>query len=143
MTKVNPTQMRELFTKHDRDRDGRITFEELGNIMSEIGDPVSPEELTELASKTDQDRSGRIELDEFLLMINCRRTGVSEADIVAAFRVFDRDGDGKLTPLEFERIMRNLADPVTQEEVQDLLQQAGAAGGLIDYAKFIHSVLSG
>jgi calmodulin len=110
--------------------------------MRDLGQNLTDEQLHELVSKTDQDRNGRIDLDEFLLMMNCRKTGTTEEEIVAAFRVFDRDGDGKLTPLEFERIMKNLADPVTQEEVQDLLQQTGAAAGLIDYAKFIHSVLS-
>lgn len=142
MSEVSPIRLRELFTKYDTDRDNSIVPDELRGILKELGEDPTDEQFTEMMSKTDQDGNGKLDLDEFLLMMNCRKTVVSEEAMVAAFRVFDRDGDGKLTPAEFERIMRNLTDRVTQDEVQELLQQAGASTGLIDYAKFIHTILA-
>jgi calmodulin len=142
MSEVSAIRLRELFTKYDTDRDNSIVPDELRGILKELGEDPTDEQFTEMMSKTDQDGNGKLDLDEFLLMMNCRKTVVSEEAMVAAFRVFDRDGDGKLTLAEFERIMRNLNDRVTQDEVQELLQQAGATAGLIDYAKFIHTILA-
>jgi Ca2+-binding EF-hand superfamily protein len=140
---IPPDRLREVFAHHDRDKDNRITAEELRLVLNDLGqDPTDPQ-LQQLLSRADVDSTGGLDLDDFMILMNRSKAVASEDEIVAAFSVFDKDGDGKLTKEEFELILKNLGEPVTTEEIQDLLQQAGgASGGVIDFRSFIHSVLS-
>jgi calmodulin len=62
--------------------------------------------------------------------------GDSEADIIAAFKEFDKSGTGKLDAEEFRYIMTTIGEKYTDAEYDELLADAGG-GSKIDYAKFV------
>jgi len=41
----------------------------------------------------------------------------SEEEILEAFKVFDRDGNGFITPDELKHVMTNLGEKLTEEEM--------------------------
>ena len=52
----------------------------------------------------DTDHSGVIEFNEFILMMH-ENDKISEEDVRSGFRIFDKDGDGNITPSELKYVM--------------------------------------
>ena len=66
----------------------------------------------------DADHSGQIDAPEFLKAFRLLHENVSEEDIAALLRRFDRDGDGSVNEEEFMRMMAfcDLADEEVEED---------------------------
>eukprot|EP00900_Chrysochromulina_parva_P017444 jgi/Chrpa1/25700/Chrysochromulina_OHIO_Genome00007725-RA len=55
----------------------------------------------------------------------------------AAFSVFDTSGDGFINAVEMQRIMLNVGEPVTLEDVEQVIRKVDKNGdGGIDYVEF-------
>ena len=144
LTPEQIAEFREAFNIFDKDGDGRITAKELGTVMRSLGQNPSEAELQDMVNEVDLDGNGTIEFDEFLYMMSRQmREGDTEEEIIDAFRVFDKDEDGKITAAELTHIMKNLGEPLTQEEVDEMIAQADTnKDGIIDYKEFVHLMLS-
>jgi calmodulin len=88
-------------------------------------------------SKPDQfvTGSGTVEFPEFLtMMVRHMRDNDSDEDLKAAFRVFDKDGSGKISAGELRHVMTNLGEKLTDEEVDEMMREADVNNdGEIDY----------
>ena len=61
----------------------------------------------------------------------------SEEEIRQAFSVFDRDGNGFISPAEFRYVMTNLGEKLTDEEFDQMIADADTDGdGQINYEEF-------
>ena len=68
----------------------------------------------------------------------------TDDDLMMAFQVFDRSGDGNISPDELQRIMINVGEPVTLEDVNAVIAQADEDGdGEINYEEFIKVIVHG
>ena len=61
----------------------------------------------------DEDQNGTIELKEFKMMID-KMIEDSDDLVIEAFKVFDKDQDGKITHDEFSQVMNSLGENLTQ-----------------------------
>jgi len=104
-------QLRDVFLKLDTDGNGMLTLNEIKSGCSTAG-LTSHKELTNLFKGLDNDSSGSISYTEFLASMVERKHTVNEPLCWEAFRVFDADGDGKITLDEF------LAMTKSSEEVK-------------------------
>ena len=50
-----------------------------------------------------------------------------------AFQIFDQDNDGFVSKKEMQRMMTYLGNPLTDQEVNDILKEAGSERGSLDY----------
>ena len=67
----------------------------------------------------------------------------SEEEIVEAFKVFDKDGNGFISAAELRHVMTNLGEKLTDEEVDEMIREADIDGdGQINYEEFVKMMMS-
>ena len=70
-------------------------------------------------------------------MIAHRNQGQTSETLKAAFSVFDTSGDGFINAVEMQRVMLNVGEPVTLEDVEQVIRKVDQNGdGAIDYVEF-------
>merc|ERR1712165_528191 len=94
--------LKEAFALFDCDRDGEITVEELGKVMRTHGFDPTEEDMIR---NVDTNANGAIDFNEFIEMMVKGRAHSVEDDVVHAFKVFDRDGDGLISEEELRLTM--------------------------------------
>ncbi|XP_023236518.1 calmodulin-like isoform X3 [Centruroides sculpturatus] len=139
LTEEQIAEFREAFSLFDKDGDGHITTEELGTVMRSLGQTPTQAELHDMIKEVDTDGSGSIEFAEFLnLMAKKMKEADDENEIIEAFRVFDKDGDGYIHIEELRDAMMNLGEKLTAEETEEMIREADINNdGLINYAEFV------
>ena len=113
-----------------------------------VGEEPSEEELDTMMKEVDEDGSGEIEFNEFLaLMAKRSKFGVSGSggeDWMEAFKVFDKDGDGYISPGKLQHVMVNLGENMSTEEVHEMVMEADLDGdGLINFDEFVKMMVHG
>ncbi len=82
----------------DKDGDGSVTVAELGSVIRALGHDPTDGEIQDMINDVDVDGNGDIDFNEFIeMMLRKVKTNDIEAEIKAAFSVFDLDGDGYIT----------------------------------------------
>lgn len=80
--------------------------------------------------------NGEVDFDEFMKLIGRKLQSVDiEEEILDAFRVFDKDGNGFITKEELRLAVTTLGEKVKESELDDLIRTADMNGdGQINYA---------
>ena len=88
-------------------------------------------------------RAGDIDFAEFVtLMAHKMADEKSEATLRAAFSVFDTSGDGFISAEEMRRIMINVGEPVTLDDVEQVIRKVDIDGdGVINYEEFTKVII--
>merc|ERR1719189_3560264 len=137
-------EYREIFSFFDRDGGGTITSVELGQVMRTFGWNPSEGDLQEMIAEIDQDGNGSISFNEFLYLMtkSVHEDGDIEEEIREAFRVFDREGHGFITVPDLCQVLTTLGDKLTEEESEELLEEADIDGdGNVNYEEFVTMLL--
>lgn len=139
LTEEQVAEFKEVFMLFDKDEDGSITMAELGVVMRSLGQRPTETELRNMVLDVDQNDNGMIEFNEFLQMMSKKmREGDSEDELKEAFKVFDKDNNGVITSTELRRVMTNLGEKLTDEEVEDMIKEADMDGdGNVNYNEFV------
>ncbi|ODQ78637.1 hypothetical protein BABINDRAFT_172009 [Babjeviella inositovora NRRL Y-12698] len=132
------TEFKEAFSLFDKDNDGKITTKELGTVMRSLGQNPSESELKDLVNEVDINNDGNIDFPEFLTMMARKMKDTdSEAEIAEAFKVFDRNGDGKISAAELRHVLTSIGEKLTDAEVDEMIREADADNdGEIDIVEF-------
>jgi len=135
LTSQQLSEHRERFIAMDADGNGRISKEELVESIAKTA-PLCADDVRDWAEKVfdsiDTDGSQEIEYTEWLATAMHENACLSEEAMQAAFRVFDLNGDGRIDPHEFAKVLMQ-----TPQEVAPLLPQFDTDGdGAIDFEEF-------
>merc|ERR1719149_66521 len=125
LTEEQIAEFKEAFSLFDKDGDGTITTKELGTVMRSLGQNPTEAELQDMINEVDADGNGTIDFPEFCtLMARKMKDTDSEEDLIEAFRIFDRNGDGTISAAELRKVLSNLGDKLQDEEIDDMIREA-------------------
>ncbi|KAJ4834975.1 putative calcium-binding protein cml18 [Turnera subulata] len=139
------SELLEIFRSFDRNKDGSLTQLELGSLLRSLGLKPSEDQLEGLIQKADKNNNGMIEFSEFvelvepdLVQTSCPYT---EEEMRRIFRLFDRDGNGYITPAELAHSMAKLGHALTAEELTGMIKEADLDGdGCISFPEFAQAI---
>ena len=136
---------RAAFNTFDKDGGGSIDAAELKELMKSVGTSPTDDEIAEMIAMADADGSGSIDFAEFVTLMAHNMTAEKTGDdLKTAFNVFDRSGDGNISPDELQRIMINVGEPVTIGDVNSVISQADEDGdGEINFNEFVNVIVLG
>ena len=145
MSILNDEKIKEckiIFDLIDKDKDTKITSEELGPALRVCGASPSQQEL-EMAIQSAGDKSNLITFEKFLdiyeKLINNQD---SEEDIINELKKLNKNGSGNITVNELKNLLANYGDDLTKEEIDDIIQEANAdKSGNINIEKFAKILL--
>ena len=137
-------EWKDAFTLFDKDGDGTISDEELGIVMRSLGQNPTEQELQDLIAEHDVDGNGFIDFAEFLtLMSKISKDIDAEEELVEAFKVFDRDGDGRISKKELKHSFKLLGEKITSDEIDQMINYADQDGDQkINYEEFVKMMIT-
>jgi calmodulin len=128
------------FDAFDENRDDMITTDVLGKLLRAIGFNPMPEEVEDMILDVG---AQTLDFNSFLYIVSKHaRSADPEAELIDAFRVFDKRGTGKLKTDLIQKILKNLKQPFTDDQIAQLFSQADMdADGNVEYKEFVKVML--
>jgi len=144
LTEEKIAEFRAAFELFDRDKDGKITPKELGSVMVNLGQNPSESDITNMINEVDLDSDGTIDFKEFLgLMVRKMKDTDMEEELIEAFKVFDRDGNGYISSTELKLVINSLGEELSKEDIDDMIKEVDLdKDGQIDYEEFVKMMMS-
>ncbi len=134
----------EAFNNADINRDGKLSHEELKDLLQSLGLGLEEEDeqkLNKFFAAVDADNDGTIDLDEFQSIVdkmNAKTTITFEQQLQEMFELYDEDGSGALDKAELAQLMATLGYDLTDEELSVMIAEVDVDGdGNIDYEEFL------
>ncbi|KAH6558451.1 hypothetical protein KP509_1Z063000 [Ceratopteris richardii] len=151
-------EFKEAFDLFDKKRDGVthesvfssfslpscISSKDLGTVMRSLGQNPTEAELQDMTREADPSGKGTIDFNTFLpLMARKMKDTDSEEELKEAFKVFDKERNGFISAAELRHVMTNLGEKLTDEEVDEMVREAGIdPEGQVNYNDFVKMLLS-
>jgi len=135
-------EFRKVFDSFDRNGDESIGVEELGSVLRALGYSPSESDIEKVLSRFDADASGDLSFEEYLALMAVW-VEEDETQILEAFKVFDKSGDGFVTIAELKRALCRFGEKFTEDEAEEFFELIDAnRDGIINYEEFVKYMLS-
>lgn len=137
--------LRETFMAMDGNGDGLLTVNEMKEGLSKCGLKEIPADLAQIMEDVDSDGSGVIDYTEFLAATLDKKVYMAEDVCWQAFRIFDRNGDGKIDRSEIKLVL-NDGDVQNQaaSDMAAIMQEIDKNNdGEIDFQEFMEMMRGG
>ena len=134
----------DIFDQFDKDKDGKISGKELANAMVSMGQNPTDDEINEMMREVDLNQDGLIDFEAFMiLMTKSSPDTQTEEEVINAFRVFDKEGNGLIASSELKHIMMTIGDKMTEEEADEMVNEADIdEDGMINYEEFVRMMMA-
>ena len=132
-----------VFDMFDKDKDGLISINRLGDIMRILGAAPSKIELDNLIYNLESNNNNLISFDNFLILLkNKLENQYSEEDIINEFRKLDKKNNGKINENDLRNLMSKYENPLSNEEIEEIIKEANVdSNNEIDYINFTKILL--
>merc|ERR1719453_2254421 len=129
----------------DDNGDGLLTAAEMKAGLAKAGLKEIPEDLQAILEEVDSDGSGVIDYTEFLAATLDKKVYMAEDVCWQAFRIFDRNGDGKIDKSEIQNVLNDSAVQNTAaKDLAEIMQDIDKNGdGEIDFQEFMQMMRGG
>ena len=145
LTEMEIALYKEAFQIFDKRSEGYISTKELGSILSSLGFNISDEDLNEIINIYDNDENNNlIDFISFLEIISKKKNNIyKEEDLIDAFRIFDKEGNGKISSKELRYVIMSSGEDFNENYIKELINESSVDHDeYIDYHKFIKLLIS-
>ena len=144
LPKSKGEEYKKVFESYSKGQEGNVNKQELANIFKAINIDASDEEIKEIIKKMDLEDKKEINYDEFLTIINQREKDVDEEEeVLKAFKVFDKEGNGLININELKDIMLNMGNNWSENEINEMFAEADIdMDGYLNYEDFVRTMMS-
>ena len=118
ITKDDKNELLELFQQFDKNGDGVLSKEEImEGYKAYLGELEAEKEAERIMQEVDMDQSGTIDYNEFVLAALNRQKVLNKEKLEATFKMFDKDGNGKISADEIRSILGSSSDKGSLEAI--------------------------
>jgi len=144
LSKEQIQDIKEGFDLFDKDGDGLIALKELGTVMRALAVNPSETELQEMINEVEKDGKEMIDFPQFLSFMD-RKLKLPEPvdEVIEAFKIFDRNGDGLISSGELIRAIKEIGGCLSNEEVDEMMREAEIdENGNVKYEDFVRKIVT-
>lgn len=118
-------QLREAFNLFDKDGAGTISSIEVRVALRVLGFNMTDSETTALVNEYSKNHSNHIDFDEFTqIIIRKLSEPQPEAQLIRAFKMMDRDGDGFISLNDLSAVNEIIEDNLAVDELREVIMSA-------------------
>jgi calcium-dependent protein kinase len=118
ISKEDKNEMLDLFQQFDKNGDGVLSKDEImEGYKAYLGEVEAEKEAERIMNEVDMDQSGTIDYNEFVLAAMNRQKVLNKEKLEATFKMFDKDGNGKISADEIRTILGNSNDKGALEAI--------------------------
>ncbi|GIY19384.1 calcium-binding protein E63-1 [Caerostris darwini] len=141
------SELKTAFSMLDKNQDGRVNLSEMKHMLTSLGIRIEDCVVEALIKQASERDDGLVSEEEFLSWMAAQEEiGGQEDDLMddllAAFRVFDKDGNGYITRDELKMAMDLIGETVTEVQLDEMLKASDIDhDGRINYEEFVKILL--
>jgi len=130
--------MARIFKAFDKNGDGKLSMEEVKTgYMEHYGRVMSDEDVEKMFKAVDSDNSGFIDYSEFVVAAMNEKQLTSNDKLLAAFKMFDKDGSGLITAAEIKEVL-GFGGNLDNAAIDAIIKQCEENGdGEISFEEFV------
>jgi calcium-dependent protein kinase len=138
MAEAQIKELRDIFMTLDQNGDGLLTVAEMREGLTKAMKEIPPD-LQDIMEGVDADGSGVIDYTEFLAATLDKKAYVQEDAVWQAFRVFDKNGDGKISKEELACVLKdtNVQCQFAKDMAEMMMEIDKNGDGEIDFDEFM------
>merc|ERR1719453_2550854 len=129
----------------DDNGDGLLTAAEMKAGLAKAGLKDIPQDLQAILEEVDSDGSGVIDYTEFLAATLDKKVYMAEDVCWQAFRIFDRDGNGRISKDEISLVLNDGGvQSAAAKDMAEIMKEIDKNGdGEIDFQEFMGMMRGG
>lgn len=141
MTPEMVEKLQSAFVDFDDDGDGEVETQMLERALRAYGVNPTAQEMADILS--DVSRYNTVDFNTFAYIIyHISRSSNTEDDLVEAFRLFDKDGMGKIKASQIKEILLHINRPFTDEQLDEITAGLQNDNGFVDYRELTKLLLA-
>jgi len=138
---VKQTSFKRAFAVFDRNQTGEIDSGDFSTALRSLGyNPTNTqvEDVLKAANKGDKDKINFEEFADMLGKFDASTKDEAEESLREAFKKFDRDGNGYISPDELLYVVCNSGEKLSREEAEELISMFDKnADGQLSWEEFV------
>ena len=137
------SEFREAFKIFDDDKDGFISIKKLSEIFLKFGHDPTQEDIKHNIREL-KITEGKINFQDFVkLMAHKTKDVMIEEEIIEAFKIFDKKGEGKIHWEDIKDILKdNIGEDISEEELSRIIKTATSDGEYINFNDLVKNTIN-